>query len=186
MTATVSTLMRHHDVSGVSGEGPIGTVVEFESGLTAFHWDTDTPSVTVYTDVRHVLQLHGHGGASTLIAAETRLEQAYRTVMPFLLAGGWSPLTCAPHPDHPDRLRTTFEDESTWRYWVALLDGSTHAASHEEVDGEMRHTWVHPDGNVWLVYHTPIPGRLVASERFVVPMDDDEDPLDNFHKEDRG
>ena len=175
MTAIVSTLMRHRDVSGVSGEGPIGTVVEFGSGLTAFHWDTDTPSVTVYTDVRHVLQLHGHQGASTLVASETRLEKAYRLVVPYLRGDDW--ITCGPHPDHPDRLRVTFPDEPTWLFWIALLEGSSYAATHEEVAGEMRHTWITPDGNVWLIYHTPLGHHLIASEAFVVP---DEDPNDDY------
>lgn len=156
MTATVSILQRHHDVTGVSGEGLIGTVVEFGSGLTAFHWDTSTPSVTVYTDVRHVLQLHGHKGASTLIPAETRLEAAYRRIMPYLLAGGHNPVVCGPHPEHPDRLRLVFApgDEAGWRRWIALLDGSSDAAVQEDIGGETEHRWTSSDGDIWLVFHT--------------------------------
>lgn len=186
MSATLYHLNRHRDPSGVSGEGDdIATICEFPSGLTVMHWDTETPSVTVYIDSRHVLQLHGHEGASELVPHETRLEQAYKRVVPWMLSARYHdrPTVCAPHPDHPDRLRLVFQDERVWRFWTALLDLSTDTASHEEVDGEIRHTVITPDGNVWLIYHTPIPGRLIASERFVVP---DEDPLETFDREDRG
>ena len=172
MTANVQTLMRHRDPSGVSGTGPIGTVVEFDSGLVAFHWDTDTPSVTIYTDIRHVLKLHGHEGASILVPIEaSRLERAYQLVMRFLLNEYTRPITVGPHPDHADRLRLTFLDEPDWRYYVALLDGSTYAATHEEVNGETRHRWVDPTGSLWLEYSTPLAA---------------EDPLTTFDREDRG
>lgn len=172
MSANIQTLMRYEDPSGISGVGPIGTVVEFESGLVAFHWDTDTPSVTVYTDIRHVLKLHGHAGASRLVPAEaSRLEQAYQMVMRFLLNEYTRPITVGPHPDHFDRLRLCFMDEPDWRYWVALLDGSTYAATHHEVAGEMLHRWVDPTGSLWLEYSTPLA--------------DDNDPLAIFDREDR-
>jgi hypothetical protein len=186
MTATVSTLMRHRDVSGVSGEGAVATVCEFESGLTAVHWDSETPSVAIYTDVRHVLDLHGHKGATTLVLNDTeRLLAGYQLVTPWLLSARYHdrPITCKAHPDHPDRLRATFKDERVWRFWISLLDGSSHAAVHEEVNGEIEHRWVHPSGNVWLVYFTPLLPRLIASEAFVVPAD--ETPLQNFEREDR-
>lgn len=171
MTATVSTLMRHADPSGVSGTGPIGTVVEFGSGLTAFHWDTDTPSVTVYTDVRHVLQLHGHQGASTLVAFETRLERAYKRVVPHLLSDLRIPVTCAPHPDHLDRLRLTFKSEPIWRFWIALLDGSTDAASHEEQNGELRHRWISPDGDLFLEWFES-PARATETDLQIFDRED--------------
>lgn len=171
MSAAMFHLLRHEDRSGVSGTGVVGTVVEFDSGLTVLHWDSETPSVAVYTDERHIEQLHGHGGASELVPYETRLERSYRRVMPYLLAGGWSPVTCGPHPDHPDRLRVTFDGQSTWRYWVALLDGNTYAGTHVEVNGEMRHRWIDPSGDLWLEYFSPLA--------------DDNDPLETFHREDR-
>ncbi len=157
MTAIVSTLQRHRDPSDVSGTGPVATVCEFDSGLTVLHWDTATPSVTVYTDVRHVLNLHGHQGASELVTSETKLEQAYRIVMPYLLAGGNNPFQCGPHPDHPDRLRLVFHNETDWRRWIALFDGSTFAASHVHTGSEVQHSWIATDGLVWLVYHSPLP-----------------------------
>jgi len=158
MTAALFTLQRHRDVTGISGEGPVATVVEFDDGHTVLHWDTATPSTTVYTDIRHITALHGHEGASTLELNDPyRLLAAYQRVMPYLLSiEPRKPLLVASHPDHPDRLRLVFDVTGVaWAFFIALLDGSTKAASHAEVNGEIEHTWVTPDGNLWLTYFTP-------------------------------
>jgi hypothetical protein len=159
VTAVVYSLNRHRDVSGVSGEGDEkATVVEFASGLSVLHWNSDTPSIQVHTDVRHILDLHGHGGASTLELYEGhRLLTAYQQTTVWLLSARFHdrPISVKPHPDHLDRLLLTFKDERPWRMWIALLDGSTYAATHEEVKGQIRTTWVSPDGNLWLEYSTP-------------------------------
>lgn len=158
MTAALYTLQRHRDVTGISGEGAVATIVEFDDGHTVLHWDTATPSTTVYTDIRHITALHGHEGASTLEPlGPDRLLAAYQRVMPFLLSvEPRKPLLAAPHPDHPDRLRLVFDTTGiAWAFWVALLDGSTHAAVHEEINGETEHRWVSADGNVWCVYYSP-------------------------------
>lgn len=176
MTATLYTLHRHHDVSTVSGTGPVATICEFSSGLVAMHWDSPTPSVAVYTDIRHIEALHGHKGASTLeLDDNARLVRAYKRVMPYILTAHphLQPVQAADHPDHPDRLRLAFRDENAWRWWVALLDGSSYAATHEEINGEMQHTWITPDGDLWLQYWTPL-------------ADDNEHPLTTFDREDRG
>jgi hypothetical protein len=150
---------RHHDVSGVSGTGPVATVVEFDNGDAVLHWDTDTPSTTVFSDIRHIEALHGHGGASTLELLETdRLLKAYQQVVPWMLGARYldRPLTCAPHPDHPDRLRLVFREQRVWAFWISLLDGALAASVQEEVNGEIEHRWTSPDGNLWLVYYTPV------------------------------
>ena len=173
MTVTLYSLNRHHDISGVSGEGDnIATICEFASGLTAMHWNSDTPTIEVLTDLRHVTKLHAHGGASTLSLLESRLLSAYQRVVPLLLSDLRIPTTVAPHPDHPDRLRLTFKSKGIWAFWVALLDGSTHAAVHEEVNGEVEHRWIDPKGDLWCIYYTP---TATATD----------DPLTNFDQEDR-
>lgn len=181
MTATLYTLNRHRDVSGVSGEGDdIATICEFPSGLTAMHWNSDTPTIEVLTDLRHVTKLHAHGGASTLQILEPRLVAAYQRVTHYLLSARYAdrPITCAPHPDHPDRLRLTFKDKRVWAFWISLLDGSTHAATHEEANGEIVTTWISPDGNLWLQYFTP--------GTFTDLLEGETYPLQTFDREDRG
>lgn len=159
MSATLYSLNRHHDPSGVSGTGDDkATICEFESGLIAMHWNSPTPSVAVFTDMRDVENLHGHQGASTVeILDKDRLLRAYDRTTKWLLSARYAdrPITVAPHPDHGDRLRLTFKDERVWAFWISLFDGSTHTATHEEVAGEMEHRWVSPDGDLWLIFHTP-------------------------------
>lgn len=147
---TLYKLHRHRDISTVSGTGAVATICEFSSGLVAMHWDSPTPSVAVYTDIRHIEALHGHKGASTLERYESdRLLAGYQRVTPYLLSGHRNPDVIGPHRDHPDRLLLAFKEEATWRFWVGLLDGSTYAATYEQVDGQIVGTWVTPDGNVW-------------------------------------
>ena len=156
MTATF-VLQRYKDISGVSGLGPVAFGAEFDDGSVALHWPGEHPSTAVWPDIRDVEAVHGHEGTTVVVYQDpTRLLGAYQRVIPWLITpGGGRPLTCAPHPDHPDRLRLTFHSEELWAFWVALLDGSTHAATHEEVNGEIATTWISPDGNLWLQYFTP-------------------------------
>lgn len=155
MTATF-VLRRHKDISGVSGLGVVAHGCEFEDGSVALRWPGEHPSTAVWPDIRDVEAIHGHEG-TTLVEYQdnARLLAAYQRVVPFLLSDLRIPTTAGPHPDHPDRLRLTFKSPAMWRFWVALLDGSTDAAVHEEVNGETEHRWVSADGNLWLIHYTP-------------------------------
>lgn len=172
MSIATAVVRRHHDISGVSGTGDVAELAEFSDGAVAVRWPGDHPSTACWNDIRDVEFIHGHQGATEIVfTEEARLLAAYKQVTHFLLRARYfdRPITCAPHPDHPDRLRCTFRDERSWRFWIALLDGSSDAATHEEVDGETEHRWVSADDNVWLVYYTP-----TATE-----------PLEIYDKEDR-
>lgn len=181
---TLYTLHRHRDISTVSGTGAVATICEFSSGLVAMHWDSPTPSVAVYTDIRHIEALHGHSGASVLEVQEpARLVQAYAQVVFYLtrqMTPERLPLSVGPHPDWPDRLLVKLADERAWLFWIALLDGSAYAATHKSVHGQIVTTWVNPEGNLWLTYS--VDGTfedLLAGQTY------DEDPLTRFHEEDR-
>lgn len=172
MTATFI-LQRHVDHSGVSGTGVVAEGAEFSDGTVALRWPGEHPSTAVWPDMRDMEAIHGHQGDTVVQYTDhERLLAGYKRVVPWMLSARYAdrPITCAPHPDHPDRLRCTFKDERVWRFWSALLDLSTDTASHEEVAGEVRHTVITPDGNVWLQYHSPLA---------------DEDPLTTFDREDR-
>lgn len=165
-------LHRYEDVSKVSGTGDVAFGCEFPDGAVAVRWPGEHPSTATWGDIRDVEAIHGHGGSTVVTYLDSsRLLTAYQRVTHYLLSARYHdrPITCAPHPDHPDRLRCTFRDERSWAFWVALLDGSTLAATHAEVNGEIEHTFVTPDGNLWLQYHSPL----------------GDDPLAIFDKEDR-
>lgn len=84
-----------------------------------------------------------------------RLVRAYSRVVPHILYEHYVPRAVGPHPDHPDRLRVVLSGERDWRFWVALLDGSTDTATHAEVAGEIQHQWIDPEGDLWCTYYTP-------------------------------
>lgn len=156
MSIMTGTLRRYHDISKVSGTGDVAEFAEFSDGAVAVRWHGDHPSTAVWNDIRDVEIIHGHKGATEIMPLESdRLLKAYQQVVPWLLTGEVKPVTVGPHPDHPDRLRLTFSHDRAWAFWVALFDGSTHAATHAEVNGEIETTWVSPDGNLWLQYFTP-------------------------------
>lgn len=151
-------LRRHEDISGISGTGDVAEWVEFSDGAVAVRWHGDHPSTATWGDIRDVEIIHGHKGATEiLIDDKDRLLRAYGRMMPYLLANQphMRPLMASPHPDHPDRLRVIFASERAWKFWIALFDGSTDAATHDEVDGEIRHQWIDPTGDLWLQYFTP-------------------------------
>lgn len=152
-------LRRHKDNSGVSGTGDVAWFCEFPDGAVAVRWHGPHPSTAAWGDIRDVEIIHGHNGdTEVLMDDKDRLLRAYARVMPWLLSARYAdrPNKVEPHPDHPDRLRCTFLDERVWRFWIALLDGSSDTATHEEVAGEIEHRWIDPDGDLWLIFHTRI------------------------------
>ncbi|MEV6283419.1 hypothetical protein [Kribbella sp. NPDC051770] len=57
-------LMRHEDVSGVSGTGAVAEGVQFTDGAVALRWYGDYPTTTVWDGIESVIAIHGHGGAT--------------------------------------------------------------------------------------------------------------------------
>ncbi len=57
-------LIRHHDVSGVSGTGPVAEGVQFTDGAVALRWYGDYPTTTVWDAIESVIAIHGHAGAT--------------------------------------------------------------------------------------------------------------------------
>jgi hypothetical protein len=60
-------LLRHVDVSGVSGTGVVAEGVEWTDGTVALHWGGRYPTTTVWQDgIDALLTIHGHNGATTI------------------------------------------------------------------------------------------------------------------------
>lgn len=55
-------LIRHHDVSGVSGEGKVAEGVQFSDRTLALRWLGDHPATAVWPSLESVLAVHGHNG----------------------------------------------------------------------------------------------------------------------------
>jgi hypothetical protein len=79
-------MIRDVDVSGVSGTGPVGEVVEFENGWVAvvfYGYTADVPNVIVYSSLADAEKIHGHAG-------RTRLEPRNNPAQ-FVGRYGWKP-----------------------------------------------------------------------------------------------
>lgn len=60
-------LHRSVDVSGVSGTGKVAEGVIFRDGTVVIHWLSTHPSTNVYESIETLLEIHGHGGATTVV-----------------------------------------------------------------------------------------------------------------------
>ena len=62
-------LVRHTDVSGVSGIGVVAEGVEWSDGSAALHWRGRWPTTTVFEEggVEAILAIHGHNGATEIV-----------------------------------------------------------------------------------------------------------------------
>jgi hypothetical protein len=61
-------LVRHQDVTGVSGTGVVAEGVEFSDGCVAVRWASQWPTSVVFHDrgMDGVEAVHGHGGATVI------------------------------------------------------------------------------------------------------------------------
>lgn len=59
-------LVRHHDVSGVSGTGVVAEGVQFKSGAVALCFLGDLHAVEVLENISTVEAIHGHQGATSI------------------------------------------------------------------------------------------------------------------------
>lgn len=57
-------LVRHQDITGVSGTGRVGEGVEFSDGTVVMHWMTAVSSIVLYKSIGDVHLIHGHDGAT--------------------------------------------------------------------------------------------------------------------------
>lgn len=69
-------LQRWEDVSGLSGTGIVGEICEYSDGRCVMRWvathEDGTPmprSIVIYDNMADLIAIHGHGGASEVVAA---------------------------------------------------------------------------------------------------------------------
>lgn len=62
-------LVRHEDVTGVSGEGVIAYGCEFPDGTVTVHWNGSLPCTQVWpsaSGIEGVKAIHGHSGRTVV------------------------------------------------------------------------------------------------------------------------
>lgn len=95
-------LIRHHDVSGVSGTGAVAEGVQFTDGAVALRWYGDYPTTTVWDAIESVIAIHGHAGATEVEwldpepGPDPELDLKPRSDLP---PRPWPDLHPAPEPD---------------------------------------------------------------------------------------
>lgn len=59
-------LVRHADVSGVSGVGIVAEGVRFTSGQVVLQWRREPGALAVFAGVGDLLRVHGHAGSTEI------------------------------------------------------------------------------------------------------------------------
>lgn len=59
-------LVRHDDVSGVSGTGVVAEGVQWSDGQVAIHWLGEWVSTSIWPGIDIALAVHGHQGATVV------------------------------------------------------------------------------------------------------------------------
>ena len=65
-------LVRHEDVSGISGTGVVVEGTLFSNGKIALTWLGSRPSVIIYDAIEDVLAIHGHNGLTEIVWQEAK------------------------------------------------------------------------------------------------------------------
>lgn len=60
-------LERQEDESGVSGIGKVAEGVEFENARCVVQWLSHKPTITIFDNIKHLKDLHGHGGKTVVV-----------------------------------------------------------------------------------------------------------------------
>ena len=69
---------REEDESGVSGTGKVAEGVEFDNGKIAMQWLSHKPSVTIFDNIKHLKDLHGHKGKTIVVWVDPSLQDDER------------------------------------------------------------------------------------------------------------
>lgn len=62
-------LVRHEDITGISGTGIVAEGVEFSDGSVALRWTAEWPTSVVFHErgMESVEHVHGHGGSTEIV-----------------------------------------------------------------------------------------------------------------------
>lgn len=148
------TLLRHHDVSGVSGTGTVAQGVQFDDLHVAVRWLGETPSTAAWDSIEAVEKAHGHRGQTVVVWAEES-RTALQRMADYLAGGGvcHSIRTDLMTDDLRLKLHVRQDD---WGAWLSALGGSDDASVYVDVPESdyypQEHRWTSPDGVV-TVFH---------------------------------
>lgn len=75
-------LLRHRDVSGISGTGIVADGVVWPDLTVSIRWRGDRPSIVHWGHINDAAAVHGHGGATEFVWLDSAGEQAPYGLVP--------------------------------------------------------------------------------------------------------
>jgi hypothetical protein len=147
-------LLRHHDVSGVTGEGIVAQGVEFDDHTVSLRWHGTRASTNNYKTIDDVIAVHCHGDKSEVVWHD-------RTVLGKvgeLVAGGLAFTDIHLAGTGPERwVHITCCGQDEWLSWLHNLSAAEHpedSAVQVDWDGDYawQHRWMDATGNVLVTY----------------------------------
>jgi hypothetical protein len=164
MSAHTFRLLRHRDLSGVSGTGIVAEGVEFSDGAVAIRWLGEHPSTVAWNDIRHMEAIHGHGG-DTEIVFDERPSRGGSTVERIVNGLQRTDLTSCSVSFDAGRAQIHAYMAADWLRWLDHLGGSPDAAIKRQRPGNpgkfpWEWSWTAPDNSVRVFYITDNPDEI--------------------------
>lgn len=63
-------LLRHKDVSGISGTGIVATGCIFPNGRVVMQWCSFRSSLEICESLENLIEIHSHGGATEVVMGD--------------------------------------------------------------------------------------------------------------------
>ncbi len=73
-------LKRNKDTTGTSGTGIVATGAVLASGKVVVEWITFTSSISIFNNLEHLREVHGHDGNTEIIVGPIPIDTKYTQV----------------------------------------------------------------------------------------------------------
>ena len=68
-------LNRVEDVSGISGKGRVAEGVLLPSGRCVIEWISNTPTITIFKSMAHLVKIHSHDGKTKVVWVDKSVKK---------------------------------------------------------------------------------------------------------------
>jgi len=159
-------LIRHTDVTGVSGEGRVAEGVLWSDGSVSLRWLGEWPTTTFHErGIDSVQTIHGHQGATEIRWQEDEASRGTSTVERVVAGIQRADIASVAVSFVKGRAEIHAYMADDWLKWLAHLGGSPDAATKRERAGDpgkfpWEWSWTAPDNSVRVFYITADPDEI--------------------------